>query len=152
MAETNVGQHYQKESGNARSRHRVERTCIGCRAQREAHDFVRFACTPQGQVILDASGRAPGRGVYVCCDVMCLRKALKPAKLALALKRPVMVPDVDSVYQDVQEVAVQASQRLSEPGAKGWCSCLWLCAAAAGLCSGTGVVHDRGRGHCDWAS
>ena len=51
MAETNVGQHYQKEPGNALSRHRVERTCIGCRAQREAYDLVRFACTPQGQVI-----------------------------------------------------------------------------------------------------
>jgi len=101
MAETNVGQHYQKEPGNALSRQRAERTCIGCRAQREAYDFVRFACTPQGQVILDASGRAPGRGVYVCCDVLCLRKALKSAKLALALKRSVMVPDFDSVYQDV---------------------------------------------------
>jgi len=101
MAETNVGQHYQKESGNALSRHRAERTCIGCRAPREAYDLVRFACTPQGQVIVDASGRAPGRGVYVCYDVLCLRKALKSAKLALALKRSVMAPDFDSVYQDV---------------------------------------------------
>jgi ribosomal protein L7Ae-like RNA K-turn-binding protein len=39
--------------------------------------------------------------MYVCCDVMCLRKALKPAKLALALKRPVVVPDFDTVYQEV---------------------------------------------------
>ena len=101
MAETNVGQHDQKEPEKALSRHRAERTCIGCRAQREAYDLVRFACTPQGQVILDASGRAPGRGVYVCCDVLCLRKALKSAKLALALKRSVIVPDFDSVYQDV---------------------------------------------------
>ena len=104
MAETNVGQHYQKEPGHALARQRAERTCIGCRAQREVHDLVRFACTPQGQVILDASGRAPGRGVYVCCDVLCLRKALKSAKLALALKRSVMVPDFDSVYQDVQRL------------------------------------------------
>jgi ribosomal protein L7Ae-like RNA K-turn-binding protein len=54
--------------------------------------------------MLDASGRAPGRGVYVCCDVLCLRKALKSAKLALALKRSVMIPDFDSVYQDVQRL------------------------------------------------
>jgi ribosomal protein L7Ae-like RNA K-turn-binding protein len=39
--------------------------------------------------------------MYVCCDVMCLRKALKPAKLALALKRSVVVPDFDTVYQEV---------------------------------------------------
>jgi ribosomal protein L7Ae-like RNA K-turn-binding protein len=42
--------------------------------------------------------------MYVCCDVICLRKALKPAKLALALKRPVMVPDFDTVYQEVMRL------------------------------------------------
>jgi len=131
MAETDIGQHYQKESGNARSRHRVERTCIGCRAQREAHDLVRFACTPQGQVILDASGRAPGRGVYVCCDVLCLHKALKSAKLALALKRSIMVPDVDSVYQDVQRLLYK---RLS--------ACLSLGQKAGALVSGYALLRQ----------
>jgi uncharacterized protein len=104
MAETNVGQQHQKEQVNALSRRRAERTCIGCRAQREAHDLLRFACTPQGAVILDASGHAPGRGIYICCDVICLRKALKPAKLALALKRSVMVPDFDTVYEEVRRL------------------------------------------------
>ena len=45
-----------------------------------------------------------GEGVYVCCDVLCLRKALKSAKLALALKRSVMVPDFDTVYQEVRRL------------------------------------------------
>src|SRR5215510_8276753 len=104
MAETNAGQQYQKERGYARSRHRAERTCIGCRAQREAHDLLRFVCTSQGEVILDASGHASGRGMYVCCDVICLRNVLKPAKLTLALKRPVIVPDFDTVYQEVMRL------------------------------------------------
>jgi len=104
MAETSVGQQHQKVQGHALSRHRAERTCIGCRAQREAHDLLRFACTPQGEVILDASGHAPGRGMYVCYDVICLRKALKPTKLALALKRSVIVPDFDTVYQEVMRL------------------------------------------------
>jgi predicted RNA-binding protein YlxR (DUF448 family) len=102
MAETHVAQRHQTEQRNARARHRAERTCIGCRAQRDAHDLLRFVCTPEGEVILDASGHTPGRGMYVCCDIVCLRKALKPAKLSLALKRPVMVPDVDTVYQEVR--------------------------------------------------
>jgi predicted RNA-binding protein YlxR (DUF448 family) len=104
MAETSVGQQHQKEQGQALARHRAERTCIGCKVQREAHDLLRFVCTPQGGVILDASGHVPGRGMYVCCDVVCLRKALKPAKLALALKRPVMAPDFDPVYQEVRRL------------------------------------------------
>jgi uncharacterized protein len=129
MAETNVGQHHQKESGHALARHRVERTCIGCGAQREASDLLRFACTLQGEVILDASGRAPGRGVYVCCDVLCLRKALKSAKLALALKRPVMVPDFDRVYQEVQRLLYK---RLS--------ACLSLGQKAGAIVSGYALL------------
>jgi predicted RNA-binding protein YlxR (DUF448 family) len=104
MVDTNVGQQHQKEQVHAFSRHRVERTCIGCKEQREAHDLLRFVCTPQGEVILDASGHAPGRGMYVCCDVMCLRRALKPAKLALTLKRPVIAPNFDTVYQEVRRL------------------------------------------------
>src|SRR5262245_35137575 len=104
MAETSVGQQHQKEQGHALSRYRAERTCIGCKAQREARTLLRVVCTPQGETILDASGHAPGRGIYVCCDIVCLRKALKPAKLALALKRPVMAPDFDTVYQEVRRL------------------------------------------------
>ena len=88
--------------GKRSCRRGAERTCVGCRAQRGVRDLLRFACTSQGEIVLDSSGHAPGRGVYVCCDVICLRKALKPAKLALALKRSVMVPDVDAVYQEVR--------------------------------------------------
>lgn len=104
MVEANVGQQLQKEQVQACSRHRVERTCLGCRAQREARALLRFVCTTQGEVILDASGHAPGRGMYVCCDVICLRRALKPAKLALALKRSVMAPNFDTVYQQVRRL------------------------------------------------
>jgi uncharacterized protein len=102
VAEIKVGQQQHKEQGKAVSRHCAERTCIGCRAQREVHDLLRFVCSPQGVVILDASGQAPGRGVHVCCDVTCLRKALKPTKLALTLKHAVLVPDFDTVYQEVR--------------------------------------------------
>src|SRR5215831_10450081 len=104
MAQTHIDQQHQKEQGQAIPRHRVERTCIGCKAQREAYDLLRFVCTPLGEVILDASGHAPGRGVYVCCDVLCLRKALKPVKLAQALKCTVMVPDFDTVYQEIRSL------------------------------------------------
>jgi ribosomal protein L7Ae-like RNA K-turn-binding protein len=42
--------------------------------------------------------------MYVCCDVICLRKALKPAQLALTLKRPVVAPNFDMVYQEVRRL------------------------------------------------
>jgi predicted RNA-binding protein YlxR (DUF448 family) len=79
--------------------HVPQRTCVGCRTMRAPQEFLRLACTPQGAVILDRSRRLPGRGVYVCCDVVCLRIALKPARLLAAFKQPVTVPTFDVVYQ-----------------------------------------------------
>lgn len=102
-----MGYLHAKGQGSRRPRHCAERTCIGCKAQQEAHALLRFACTPQGQIILDSSGHAPGRGVYVCCDVMCLQKALKPAKLALTLKHSVVVPAFDGVYQEIRRLLHQ---------------------------------------------
>ena len=104
MDEINVRQKHQKERGEALPQPRAGRTCIGCRAQGGRHDLLRFVCTPAGEVILDASGHAPGRAVYVCYDVLCLRKALKPARLALALRRSVLVPDFEIVSQEVREL------------------------------------------------
>ena len=102
MDETNVGQ--QREQRKVPARRSPERTCIGCRAQRGSYDLLRFVCTPKGEVLLDFSGHAPGRGAYVCCDAICLRKALKPAKLALALRQSVIVPDFDTVYEAVRSL------------------------------------------------
>src|SRR4029077_5199349 len=99
MDKTNVGQ--QREQSKALARHHAERTCIGCRAQGGSYDLLRFVCTPQGKELLDFSGHAPGREACVCCEVICLRKALNPAKLALALKQSIIIPDFDAVYQEV---------------------------------------------------
>ncbi len=84
-----------------RSRHQPERTCIGCRTPQEARDLLRFVCTPQGLVTLDRSGHAPGRGIYSCCNVGCVRRVLHAGKLAATFQRVVVVPDFETVYQGI---------------------------------------------------
>ncbi len=66
------------------TRHVPQRTCVICRdvsPQRELHRLVR---DPKGQVRHDATGRAPGRGAYVCHD--CLGQEIKPSRLDHALR------------------------------------------------------------------
>jgi hypothetical protein len=87
------------ESPNDRSNHTSQRTCVGCRSRQAPQDLLRLTCTPQGEVLLDRSGRLPGRGAYVCFDAVCLRKAAQPAKLASAFKQPVVVPTFETLYQ-----------------------------------------------------
>ena len=62
-----------------------ERTCVGCRRRRPKHDLVRLV-RAHGVVTVDARGVRPGRGAYVCADAPCVERALRPGRLAHALR------------------------------------------------------------------
>jgi hypothetical protein len=62
------------------------RTCLGCRRRRPKRELVRLVRGADGRVGVDAAG--PGRGAYVCREPDCLERALKPARLAHAFRRP----------------------------------------------------------------
>ena len=49
---------------------------------------MRIVRTPDGAVILDASGRAAGRGAYLCADGACWQVALDKHVLQRALEVP----------------------------------------------------------------
>jgi predicted RNA-binding protein YlxR (DUF448 family) len=49
---------------------------------------MRIVRTPTGGVTLDESGRAAGRGAYVCQTGDCLDKAITKGALSRALKTP----------------------------------------------------------------
>lgn len=42
------------------------RQCLGCREMKPKRELTRVVRSPEGQVSLDARGKAPGRGAYVC--------------------------------------------------------------------------------------
>ena len=49
-----------------------QRMCVGCREKRDKKDLLRVVRTPEGQLVLDATGKKSGRGAYVCRDPQCL--------------------------------------------------------------------------------
>ena len=63
-----------------------ERSCVACRTKCDKSDLLRIVRSPQGTVALDLTGRAPGRGAYVCQSAACLQTALTTHKLARALR------------------------------------------------------------------
>ena len=62
-----------------------QRQCVGCREMKEKKSLLRIVRTPEGEVLLDATGKKSGRGAYVCPDVACLKKARKSRALERAL-------------------------------------------------------------------
>lgn len=68
-----------------------QRQCMGCRERKEKRELIRVVRGTDGTVFLDFSGKAAGRGAYICPDPECLKKAQKSKSLDRSLE--VTVPD-----------------------------------------------------------
>ena len=54
--------------GDLRQKHVPMRTCVICRDKKPKRDLLRVVRTPEGRLCVDPSGRAAGRGAYLCAD------------------------------------------------------------------------------------
>ncbi len=62
------------------------RSCIACRTARPKRDLLRVVRAPDGTVAIDPTGRAPGRGAYLCRDASCWDAAARKRALEHALR------------------------------------------------------------------
>ena len=56
------------------------RTCIACRQLKPKKEMTRVVKTADGEIFADPTGKAAGRGAYVCDEEEC-RKKLNDKKL-----------------------------------------------------------------------
>ena len=75
------------------------RKCNGCGEQKPKKELVRIVKSPEGEVSLDLTGKASGRGAYICKDVSCFKKARKSGRIATALE--CAIPDW--IYEKIEE-------------------------------------------------
>ncbi len=85
-----------------------QRMCIVCRMHREKRDLLRVVYHKEEGLLIDASGKKNGRGVYICKDMACVEKAEKSCALQRALKQ-----DVDKAFyaQIRKEIAEHEQSR-----------------------------------------
>ena len=62
------------------------RQCIGCGEMKNKREMIRVIKTPEGEILLDATGRKNGRGAYQCPSGECLKKAVKNKGLERSFK------------------------------------------------------------------
>lgn len=67
-------------------RKKLQRQCIGCRESKDKNELIRVVRTPEGEIVLDRTGRQNGRGAYLCDDEECLLKARKSNALSRSFK------------------------------------------------------------------
>jgi predicted RNA-binding protein YlxR (DUF448 family) len=59
---------------------------VACRTRRPKRELVRVVRTPEGEVVVDETGKRSGRGGYLCPRPSCWQDALSKGQLARALR------------------------------------------------------------------
>ena len=80
-------------------RRKPQRQCIGCRESKDKNELVRVVKTPEGEILLDRTGRKNGRGAYLCDNIECLEKAIKSRRLEKSFEMKIE----DNIYEELRE-------------------------------------------------
>ena len=75
------------------------RRCVGCGEHFSKMELIRVVRSPEGVFSLDLTGRAAGRGAYLCKKLDCLQKAKKTKRLEAAFSSKIE----DDVYLRLEE-------------------------------------------------
>ena len=62
-----------------------ERQCLGCNEHKPKCELLRVLRTPEGEILLDFTGKKSGRGAYICRNVDCLKKARRSKRIDRSL-------------------------------------------------------------------
>ncbi len=72
------------------------RRCIACRESKPQDELIRFVLSGQDPVV-DISGRAEGRGFYLCRNEECIRTAVKRKAFNRVCKRNLDEKEISSL-------------------------------------------------------
>ena len=77
-----------------------QRTWIGCNVKKDKNDFIRIVKDNQNNISIDRTGKANGRGAYICDNIECLEKAIKNKKIEKSFKMEIN----NEVYENLRGV------------------------------------------------
>lgn len=86
-----------------RPRHVPQRTCLSCGSTAAKRELVRLVRTPAGGAEVDATGKRPGRGAYLCHNRDCWQQAVKKGRLDRALRATVSRQDAAAIIRYADE-------------------------------------------------
>lgn len=78
------------------------RRCVGCMTSKPKNELTRIVCY-EGEVSVDPTGKAKGRGVYVCPQETCIERAYKTKALGRSLGMPIEKETLDRIFEELHE-------------------------------------------------
>ena len=76
-----------------------QRTCVGCKTQKNKNELIRIVMNKDGNIFIDKTGKANGRGAYICNDIKCLEQAIK----AKCIERTFETDVSEEIYNELRK-------------------------------------------------
>ncbi|MEW9121889.1 MAG: YlxR family protein [Thermotaleaceae bacterium] len=76
-----------------------QRQCIGCMEGKPKKELIRIVKNKEGEIKIDLTGKAAGRGAYICNNIECLQKSHKKKSLNKAFQQEIE----SEIYERLQE-------------------------------------------------
>lgn len=90
------------------------RSCVACRTSRDKHDLIRVVRRPDGTVQTDPTGKANGRGAYVCKDAACITNGIERGTLARALETRIPAGLREELVARIETMSIEGGARGQE--------------------------------------
>lgn len=79
-----------------------QRTCLGCNEAKPKNKLIRIVKQSDGKIFVDKTGKAEGRGAYICNNVECLGKAIKSKRLSRSFETEIN----NEIYESLRGVII----------------------------------------------
>ncbi|GAA0100668.1 YlxR family protein [Paraclostridium bifermentans] len=80
-----------------------QRKCIACQDRDNKKELIRIVKNKEGHIFLDKTGKANGRGAYICNCSECLKKAIKSNSLSRAFKMEIPEEVYESLIKEIED-------------------------------------------------
>lgn len=78
------------------------RTCMGCNEKKSKKELIRIVKNKDEEIFVDRTGKAEGRGAYICDSVECLEKVVKSKRLEKVLESKIS----EEIYNNLRGVII----------------------------------------------
>ena len=79
------------------------RMCMVCRKRCEKSELIRIVKKSPYEVLIDSTGKASGRGAYICCSEDCIGQAQKRRVLERAFSMQIDSSVYEKLLQSMED-------------------------------------------------
>ena len=79
------------------------RRCVGCMESKPKKELIRIVAQGEGDLRIDATGKANGRGVYLCPKAECFAAARKKRAISRSLEMEISSQVLDRIFEELKQ-------------------------------------------------